>query len=81
MTTGLRRGEICGLRWSEFDEATGRLNISWTVHKRKAAALHGAILKPKGEENTNHLVVAEHRRDTARAKENGEGRINLLEHL
>lgn len=31
LTTGLRRGEICGLRWSDFDEKTGRLHIRRNV--------------------------------------------------
>lgn len=31
LTTGLRRGEICGLRWQDFDEKTGRLQIRRAV--------------------------------------------------
>ena len=31
LTTGLRRGEICGLRWQDFDEKTGRLQIRRSV--------------------------------------------------
>ncbi len=27
LTTGLRRGELCGLRWTDFDEKTGTLRI------------------------------------------------------
>ena len=27
MTTGMRRGEICGLRWEDFDQETGRLMV------------------------------------------------------
>lgn len=34
LTTGLRRGEICGLRWEDFDEATGRLKVARTVQKQ-----------------------------------------------
>lgn len=32
LTTGLRRGELCGLRWEDFNEATGELAIRCTVH-------------------------------------------------
>ncbi len=32
LTTGLRRGEICGLMWSDFDEKKGTLEIRRTVH-------------------------------------------------
>ena len=27
ITTGLRRGEICGLKWSDLDETAGRLKV------------------------------------------------------
>ncbi len=32
LTTGLRRGEICGLMWPDFDETKGTLSIRRTVH-------------------------------------------------
>ena len=35
LTTGLRRGEICGLKWQDFDEGSGKLKISRTLHKKK----------------------------------------------
>lgn len=31
LTTGLRRGEICGLQWSDFDVKTGRLHVKRNV--------------------------------------------------
>ena len=34
LTTGLRRGEICGLRWQDFDEKTGKLHIRRSVATR-----------------------------------------------
>ena len=39
LTTGLRRGEICGLRWSDLDEATSRLHIQRTVRNCKGGGL------------------------------------------
>lgn len=33
MTTGLRRGEICGLQWQDFDEEHGTLQVSRTLHR------------------------------------------------
>ena len=39
LTTGLRRGEICGLQWEDFDEADGTLKIVRSVSSRKAGAL------------------------------------------
>ena len=35
LTTGMRRGEICGLKWQDFDEKTGRLQIRRAVTSRK----------------------------------------------
>ncbi len=32
LMTGLRRGEICALKWSDFDEAEGNLSVSRTLH-------------------------------------------------
>ena len=39
LTTGMRRGEICGLKWSDFDEQSGRLKIARTIHKKKGGGL------------------------------------------
>ncbi len=39
LTTGLRRGEICGLMWSDFDERDGILKICRTIHREKGGRL------------------------------------------
>ena len=39
LTTGLRRGEICGLRWTDFDTKTGRLKIRRAVTSRKGGGV------------------------------------------
>ena len=39
LTTGLRRGEICGLKWEGFDEADGTLKVRRTVHQEKGGKL------------------------------------------
>lgn len=39
LTTGLRRGEICGLKWEDFDEAKGALRIRRTIHEEKGGKL------------------------------------------
>ena len=39
LTTGLRRGEICGLKWEDFDEAKGTLRIRRTIHEEKGGKL------------------------------------------
>ena len=35
VTTGLRRGEICALRWEDFDTKQGTLHVRRTLHKEK----------------------------------------------
>jgi len=35
LTTGLRRGEICGLKREDFDEVNGTLKVCRTVHIEK----------------------------------------------
>ncbi len=39
ITTGLRQGEICGLKWSDLDEVGGRLTIRRTVKKGSGGML------------------------------------------
>jgi len=39
LTTGLRRGEICGLMWSDFDEQNGVFKISRTLYREKGGRL------------------------------------------
>ena len=39
LTTGLRRGEICGLMWSDFDETHGTLSIHRTLHTQRGGRL------------------------------------------
>ena len=39
ITTGLRRGELCGLRWEDFDAANGTLKICRTVRREKGKGL------------------------------------------
>ena len=39
LTTGLRRGELCGLKWKDFDDETGTLKICRTIHIKKGGGL------------------------------------------
>ena len=38
-TTGLHRGELCGLRWEDFDAVNGTLKICRTVRREKGKGL------------------------------------------
>ena len=42
ITTGLRRGEICGLRWQDFDEKNGILHVRRTLHMEDGRLVAGA---------------------------------------
>ena len=39
LTTGLRRGEICGLKWEDFDEVAGTLEVCRTVYREAGGGL------------------------------------------
>jgi integrase len=39
LTTGLRLGEICGLKWQDFDETNVKLRIARTIHQKKGGGL------------------------------------------
>ena len=39
LTTGLRRGELCGLQWADFDSEAGTLKVRRTIHARKGGGL------------------------------------------
>ena len=39
LTTGLRRGEICGLMWQDFDEVHGTLTVRRTIHAERGGRL------------------------------------------
>ena len=39
LTTGLRRGELCGLKWEDFDSKAGTLKVCRTIHAKKGGGL------------------------------------------
>ena len=47
LTTGLRRGEICGLRWQDFNEKTGRLQIRRSVTTKEGGGVAVGQTKTK----------------------------------
>ena len=56
LTTGLRRGEICGLKWEDFDEAKGALRIRRTIHEEKGGKLTAWDTKTAAGTRTINLV-------------------------
>ena len=49
LMTGLRRGEICGLQWNDFDEESGTLKVCRTLHgQRKGEYTVGETKTGKG---------------------------------
>ena len=55
LTTGLRRGEICGLKWEDFDAENGKLKVRCSVAKRKGGGLN--IGETKTETGTRTIVL------------------------
>ena len=54
LMTGLRRGEICGLKWSDFDEEEGTLSIERTVNYRNGELIIG---ETKTDEGTRIIIL------------------------
>jgi len=54
LSTGMRRGEILGLQWDDFNEKTGELKIS-----RQVAMLNGKIhiTEPKTKTSTRTIIL------------------------
>ena len=67
LTTGLRRGEICGLMWSDFDEHSGALNVSRTLHKEKGGRLVAGDTKTYA--GTRKIVLPPSTAELLRARE------------
>lgn len=55
LTTGLRRGEICGLKWEDFDEQGDRLKIQRTVTRQKGGGL--SMGETKTETGTRTIIL------------------------
>ena len=50
LTTGLRRGELCGLKWTDFDERDGTLKINRSVsHDKKGGIVEGETKTGQGK--------------------------------
>lgn len=55
LTLGLRCGELCGLKWEDFDEENGTLQIRRTVHKRVKGELY--IGEPKTGKGIRKIIL------------------------
>ncbi len=55
ITTGLRRGELCGLKWCDFNATTGQLNVVRTVTTRKGGGFKAGETKTEKGTRTIYL--------------------------
>ncbi len=55
ITTGLRRGEICGLKWCDLDETNGTLKICRSIHSAPGGALE--VGNPKTKKGTRTILL------------------------
>ena len=51
-STGLRRGEICGLQWSDLDADTGELHI-----QRQVASVNGGVLISEPKTKSSDRII------------------------
>ena len=56
LTTGLRRGEICGLKWEDFDEISGTLKVRRTVYRETGGSL--TVGDTKTSAGTRKIVLS-----------------------
>lgn len=52
LTTGLRKGELCGLMWSDFDAEKGTLKVSRTVRQKRGGGLDWGETKTEAGRRT-----------------------------
>ena len=55
LTTGLRRGEICGLRWRDFDEKEGIIRIKTSISLLKGGEIYEG--EPKTDESKRKILL------------------------
>ena len=55
LTTGLRRGEICGLRWRDFDEKEGTIRIKTSISLLKGGVIYEG--EPKTDESKRKILL------------------------
>lgn len=55
LTVGLRCGELCGLKWEDFDEEAGTLKVRRTVHTRRMGVLD--VGEPKTGKGKRKIVL------------------------
>jgi len=66
LTTGLRRGEICGLMWEDFDEVCDTLKVSRTLHSRKKGEY--SIGETKTEQGMRTIILPKSTADVLRRR-------------
>ena len=55
ITTGLRRGDICGLKWCDLDEVNGTLKICRSIHSAPGGAME--VGNTKTEKGTRTILL------------------------
>lgn len=55
LTVGLRRGEICGLKWEDFDENAGTLKVQRSASAKKAGKL--MVGETKTDKGTRKIIL------------------------
>lgn len=68
LTTGLRRGEICGLKWTDFDDKNNTLYINRTIHMQKGGKIYEG--EPKTGKGKRKIILPQSTADILKKREN-----------
>ena len=72
LTTGLRRGEICGLKWTDFEESTGRITINRSIEVKNGIVTEGETKTGKGKRSfylpENTAEILRRRKNTSKSE-------------
>jgi integrase len=76
LASGLRRSELCGLRWVDVDLDHGRLRVAQGLHRSPGAGL--TVEEPKTEHSRRNVALSQTGKDALRARKKGQAAEHLL---
>lgn len=76
LSSGLRRSELCGLRWVDVDLDRGRLRVAQGLHRSPGKGL--VVEEPKTEHSRREVALSQTGKEALRARKKGQAAEHLL---